>query len=219
MSLKVAKFLNDAAALEKTLRFFHAVSQIFEVVSTTTTAAVAFTKAKNHIAVSRRFFRLHKWIDCWTVAQAQASTDQDDIRKILSVAKWSLLGMYFFLEMTTITNVMGITAYDWADTAQLEALKFWFYAIAVSIVLTLYGIVFATSRRSKKGTSSNKRSKDKMRIRQPGLYLDLVVDVLDLVIPGSAVGFIALDKVTVGIAMAVSSLIAGKRMWDRVQAQ
>jgi len=54
---------------------------------------------------ARRFFRLHKWVDCWSTAQTQASAEQDDIRKILSVAKSSLLGMYFFLEMTTIVRI------------------------------------------------------------------------------------------------------------------
>lgn len=120
---------------------------------------------------------------------------------------------------------MGVTAYDWADTAQLESLKFWFYAIAVSIMLTLYDMVLvptskrATSQTSPKTTPSSKRSQYETKIRRPGMYLDLITDSLDLTIPGSAVGWIALDKVTVGIAMAASSMIAGKRMWDRIQAQ
>jgi len=120
---------------------------------------------------------------------------------------------------------MGITAYDWAATAQLESLKFWFYAIAVSIMLTLYDLVYvptsetATSQKSPKSTPPSKRPDNTTKIRQSGIYLDLIIDALDLVIPGSAVGWIALDKVTVGAAMAVSSLIAGKRIWDRVQAQ
>jgi len=152
--------------------------------------------------------------------------------------------MYFFLEMTTIvriylhkimlrieadhgvqTNVMGITAYDWADTAQLESLKFWFYAIAVSIMLTLYDLFFvprsrhATSQKPPKSTSTSKRKQSTVKGPQTGLYLDLVTDVFDLVIPGSAVGWIALDKVPVSLAMASSSLIAGKRIWDRVQSR
>jgi len=117
---------------------------------------------------------------------------------------------------------MGITAYDWADTAQLESLKFWFYAIVVSIILTLCDLFFMPRSKqatSQRGSSSTKRKQSTTRAAQTGLYLDLATDMCDLVIPGSAVGWIALDKVPVGLAMASSSLIAGTRMWHRIQSR
>lgn len=138
---------------------------------------------------------------------------------------------------------MGITAYDWAVTAQVEALKFWFYAIAASILLTLYNMFFmplsnkdwaispaaypkggkTTSGGATPGPRSDhkqiKKSQGSGATSKTSMCLDLITDLSDLIIPGSAVGWIAADKITVGVAMALSSVIAGKRMWNKIQAQ
>ena len=65
---------------------------------------------------ARRYFRLFKWIDCWTTAYNQYHThlapspvskpasDVENIKVVLTVAKFSLLGMYLFLEMFTLVS-------------------------------------------------------------------------------------------------------------------
>lgn len=78
----------------------------------------------NWIVKGRRYFRLFKWIDCWNMAYSQyqsylaprqdarapkeASTRpppaRDNVHFLLLVSKWSLLGMYMFLEMFTIVS-------------------------------------------------------------------------------------------------------------------
>ncbi|KIX04866.1 uncharacterized protein Z518_05737 [Rhinocladiella mackenziei CBS 650.93] len=146
--------------IEKTLKLLQSLSQIGEAVAFPSPKAVQWTTAKNQSALARRYFRLFKWIDCWTLAHNQYSTHLgvqpslnekkeitsppkaagDNIRAALTVTKWSLLGIYLFMEMFTITNAMFITSYWWGPTLQLESLKFWFYSIAVSILLSLYKI-------------------------------------------------------------------------------
>ncbi|GAB7351844.1 hypothetical protein MBLNU459_g2403t1 [Dothideomycetes sp. NU459] len=51
------------------------------------------------------------------------------------------------------------------------------------------------------------------------LYKQLAIDACDLLIPGTAVGWMAADSVTVGAAMAISSVVAGGDLWARVQNQ
>jgi hypothetical protein len=66
---------------------------------------------------ARRFFRLHKWIDHWGVAQEKFNAQEDDaVLKMLDVTKNGFLGMYFFLEMGTIVsrtkfNLLLISSY------------------------------------------------------------------------------------------------------------
>ncbi|CAD0015373.1 unnamed protein product [Aureobasidium pullulans] len=51
------------------------------------------------------------------------------------------------------------------------------------------------------------------------LASNLVLDCCDILIPGSAVGWIPVDSVTVGIASSISSIIAGQQIWARVQKE
>ena len=78
----------------------------------------------NDFLKARRYFRLVKWIDCFGNVQvhfssrygSQAATkgddgasvrnrnasSNDDLRFTLVVSKWSLYGIYYFVEMFTI---------------------------------------------------------------------------------------------------------------------
>lgn len=56
------------------------------------------------IDVGRRYFRLLKWQPCWSNAITTLGSDKAPLYKTLDVAKWSMLGMYFFLEMFTIVS-------------------------------------------------------------------------------------------------------------------
>lgn len=49
------------------------------------------------------------------------------------------------------------------------------------------------------------------------IYTQLIIDSCDLFIPGAAVGWLPMGLVFVGTASTVSSLLAGRQIWDRVQ--
>lgn len=76
---------------------------------------------------ARRFFRLFKWIDCWTtsynlfqaytgpkrvardgkgrnISQPRKDTDGDSVRVFLTITKLSLLGIFLFMEMFCIVS-------------------------------------------------------------------------------------------------------------------
>ncbi|THW89380.1 hypothetical protein D6D15_05290 [Aureobasidium pullulans] len=83
---------------------------------------------------------------------------------------------------------------------QHHALQVWFFAISTSLLLTTHDYL---SRNMSSAT----------------LASDLVLDCCDILIPGSAVGWIPVDSVTVGIASSISSIIAGQQIWARVQKE
>lgn len=54
----------------------------------------------------RRYFRLLKWHSCWNAAYAILNGDEEDaMAKLLAVCNYSVLGLYYFLEMPTIVSV------------------------------------------------------------------------------------------------------------------
>jgi hypothetical protein len=95
---------------------------------------------------------------------------------------------------------MNITTSTFITSLQHHALQTWFFAISVSLLLTFYDLL-----------SSHTPKKQ--------LYTNLVVDCCDILIPGSAVNWIPVSSVTVGIASSISSIIVGQQIWSRVQKQ
>ncbi|KAH0844801.1 PEX11 domain protein [Fonsecaea pedrosoi] len=170
--------------VEKSLKFLQSTSQIAATVGyLSPDEAALWLTAKDQFALARRFLRLFKWIDCWNTAYAQyqsfpaskATKDQptkpsqptiaqSSVHSLLIVSKWSLLGMYLFIEMFTIVDAVLGTWRPWAVTAQIEALKFWFYALSASVALSLYELLFvypdpASSKNNNNQSANEKKEK------------------------------------------------------------
>lgn len=124
---------------------------------------------------------------------------------------------------------MNITVYELAQTMQREALKFWLYAIVSSILLSicqLWGGVPQQSRRkktrSKKDSDEKKQSlpvQNAVQAAYSKIYVQLVIDCADVLIPGAQLEWLPLDELFVGIAGTLSTVLAGQDVWDRVQTQ
>ncbi|EXJ86130.1 hypothetical protein A1O1_06500 [Capronia coronata CBS 617.96] len=230
------------------------VSQIGENINSPLAIEVAqWATAKNQFALARRYLRLFKWIDCFTVAHAEyqaygntpprpndekeQKASGDNVRILLSVLKWSFLGIYLFMEMFTITNALSITSYSWGPALQIEALKFWFYALAVSVVLGIYDLSLlassSVSTRERKDDSPTTRtpndekkpttqstnppsSEVQTSAKRRAVCKQIVIDGCDLLIPGAVVGWVPLDPVTVGMAGSISALLGASDVWARV---
>ncbi|EXJ58518.1 hypothetical protein A1O7_05944 [Cladophialophora yegresii CBS 114405] len=268
----ITNFSNDPVAVEKTLKLLQSTAQIAANIGyTSPDEATLWTVAKNQFALARRFFRLVKWIDCFNNGYAQyelyqhprvssekaatggnATSAQNGLHFLLVVSKWSLLGAYLFVEMFTIVDAVAGTWRPWAVATQTEALKLWFYALAVSVMLDLYEILVVYSSDSSapvpattpsqpastsKGSPIKEDEKQAMRstksppnaapaagtdsfafnaAKRRSTYRQLVIDGCDLLIPGAAVGWLALDPITVGVAGSISALVGGSEAWARV---
>ena len=79
----------------------------------------------------------------------------------------------------------------------------WFYGLSASIVLDLYELfaLYYPPVSSISSIAQKKAERDaELASKRTKLLKQLVVDSLDLLVPGSAVGWIPLDKVVVGMA-------------------
>jgi hypothetical protein len=126
---------------------------------------------------------------------------------------------------------MGVTDAIWGGLLFREAQKFWFYAIATSILLSVVELWSATwipasadrSPESKSkiegseeqaGSSKGPNAADSARILQQNkLRSQLVMDCCDIFIPGSFLGWTPLAPLYVGIAMSISSALAMRVLW------
>lgn len=121
---------------------------------------------------------------------------------------------------------MNIWLVSWYTPLLIEANKFWFIAICMSITRAVGTLLFGldTQRKTQKGHPDADQKKEesesfpsKTVLSTTSLLLQIFVDFCDLTLPASFLGWIALGDLGVGIAMVVSSVLAWQDMWWRVQ--
>nr|POE65031.1 putative amino-acid permease c15c4.04c [Quercus suber] len=221
MLSSIVRFTDDAAAIEKTLRLF----QSFATIYVGLTSSAAALELRRELALGRRYFRLFKWYPCFITVYGSFKPGRSSIEAVLDVLKFTFLGFYFLLEALTID----------------EANKCWFYALLASIALSLYYLIFTNepstepaaqqsangkpvdggkqekSHSSKSVKQSSKAAPSRHAVKSK-LFTQLAIDGCDLLLPGSAVGWIPVDWVTVGTASTISTVLAGREIWNRVQS-
>jgi hypothetical protein len=134
---------------------------------------------------------------------------------------------------------MFVTTYSWAPWLQVEALKFWFYALAVSFcsgVVELYHLDQQTDdavpdngdekpnrpkRNVKTRTAEKEEEKSQavssaVQSQRRTIYRQMTIDACDLLIPGSVVGWIPLDPMVVGVTGSLSAVLGASQVWERV---
>ncbi|EAW16237.1 PEX11 domain protein [Aspergillus fischeri NRRL 181] len=244
-----SNFTRTGAGLEKTLRLIQALATIIIETSIDNETVRTWSTAKSQLALTRRFFRFFNFLDCFervfallgSSSGSSSSAAEGFPTTLIELGRWTCLGLYFVLEDCTIVSFLRLTrllraglmsrqlhamnVYPvyWNKPVIVEAYKFWFYALALSIVGALWGLVFASGstsasagkaqRDEKKGGSSKER---KAGVSGP-LIKRIVVDGCDLLIPGAFLGWIQVSEVVVGMAMVVSTLVAGRDIWIKAQ--
>lgn len=134
---------------------------------------------------------------------------------------------------------MHITHNSWAPGLQVESLKFWFYSLAVSVLLGIYDLFMLDSSPATAEPVISEKAKGKVTVKSGGkkasavieakpaaqnqnalkrqaILKGIVADSCDLLIPGSIVGWIPIDPVPVGIAGSLSAILGGSDAWARV---
>lgn len=112
---------------------------------------------------------------------------------------------------------MGVIKSPWAAVVFNEANKFWFYSIILSGILGVVQLWELGNMPVKSRKESVTKLQKDWRQRRGKITKRFVIDGCDLFIPGSATGWIAVSSAHVGMASAVSSVLAGMDIWDRVQ--
>lgn len=122
---------------------------------------------------------------------------------------------------------MGIWSTSWSRDVFFEANRFWFYALSLSLIGSIWTLCFSATSKPPVSVSTSKDSpsekQEKQEKKQPHpdvtpLVKRIIVDGCDLVIPGSLVGWIGASPAQVGVAMAISTVVAVEDIWIKAQA-
>ncbi|KAK0124324.1 hypothetical protein ONS95_009294 [Cadophora gregata] len=229
----VIRFTSDATALEKILRLFQSICQIFAANATSLENATTWLHLRAQFALGRRYFRFFRFLECFSRAYDCFRT-VDGVRGVFAVGKWSCLGSYMFLESVTILDAMGYWATPLAGNCLLEGNKFWFYSLVCSILWGLLQYMDASNERyqvaSKKmdeatgsAALSDVEAKDirdfevKRKVKMDGVKTKMVIDGFDLLSPGFVTGWIRTSASVVGFSSVVSTMLSSKEIWDRLK--
>ncbi|KAF7166629.1 hypothetical protein CNMCM6106_002372 [Aspergillus hiratsukae] len=210
-----SNFTRTAAGLEKTLRLIQALATIVIETSIDNETVTTWSTAKSQLALTRRFFRFFNFLDCFErVFALLGGSGADGVpTTLLELGRWTCLGLYFVLEDFTILHAMNVYPVYWNKPILVEAYKFWFYALALSIVGALWGLLFGSASGSNSasvGKAPQDEKKDgaskERKVSTSPLVKRIVVDGCDLLIPGVFLGWIQVSEVVVGMAMVMSKI-------------
>lgn len=122
---------------------------------------------------------------------------------------------------------MNVFLVSWYTPILLEAYKFWFYAICIAIARTVSDLLFgpAVPRTQAHGSMNEKNQEEtshsllhsKSNPSTVSLFKRLLIDSLDLTIPGSLLGWIPLGDMGVAIAMLTSTILVWPTVWAKAQ--
>jgi hypothetical protein len=121
---------------------------------------------------------------------------------------------------------MNIFLVSWYTPILLEAYKFWFYAICTAIARTVSGLLLGPAAPRSQNGFVDKKEKEKAssdsQISKPALPTvsllnRLVIDSLDLIIPGSLLGWIPVGDLGVALAMLASTILVWPTTWAKGQ--
>lgn len=232
-------FVRSAAGLERTLRLLQALSQIVWELSASPVRFEGWGIAKSQLALTRRFFRFFNFVDYFDRAlvllSGSAGAADDDtagILPLIELGQWTCFGLYHFLEDLTMLHAMGIYTASWGVPVLSEANKFWFYALSLSLLGSLYKHLFATRGHEtpdRNDVADQRKMQKEVSVRKPkavkstpsslALKKRLIVDACDLLIPGVFLGWIPVGGATVGMATVVSTVITAQDIWLKIQSQ
>ncbi|ATY62946.1 PEX11 domain [Cordyceps militaris] len=207
---QTCKFLGTTTGLDLTLRLL----QGFVIISAKATDEVLATRsfiASAQLDLARRYLRFFVLLDCiHKVLDCSMKEYRSLAYKTLDLLEWSCLLLYFALENLTMLHDMKIHVVPWYRPVLVEANKFWFYAILASIIRTVI-------QRAGLFSGSTRTDKQKLASPPPPPLRRLVIDALDLTLPASFIGWVALDDVTIGCLMTVSTILVWRDVWEKAQ--
>ncbi|KAL8946326.1 MAG: hypothetical protein Q9222_007260 [Ikaeria aurantiellina] len=217
------RFVATTAGRDKLLRTLQYFSRFYAWYLFRTNAPTRliapFEAIKKQFASVRKALRLGKNVEHFKAA-AVAMDDtkaQDELLRYCAVGRQLGYATYLTLDMAAYLDSAGIWKFESAKRMQREASRAWLAGLlfsAVSGLYTLWGLRQRELDLDKADGEGIVQSK-KIERERAATNLQLVSDVCDLTIPGSALGFVNLDDGIVGLAGTVSSLIGVMGTWKK----
>ncbi|KAI0849690.1 peroxisomal biogenesis factor 11 [Daldinia vernicosa] len=154
----------------------------------------------------------------------------------IDVFSKTFMGMYLLLEASTMVDALqvpglAIWTAERERTITVEGQRFWLFSLVCSAVYNILEISFtlssapppapaekAAASSEKKAASREKRKqepKQEITTKVYKLGRGATASILDIVLPGSVVGWIKADPGTVGIAMFATTILTSMDVWER----
>ncbi|KAJ5176969.1 uncharacterized protein N7482_002846 [Penicillium canariense] len=244
---QLANFTNSTAGLDLTLRLFHSLALIGSGLEFDDTTVMRCSIAASQIGLARRYLRFFGFIGCFQNVSDILATGSSFRNRaaMMDLFESTCLGMYLALEGTTMVSLpvsyrsqskhsvnragqlhdMNIFLVPWYTPILLESYKFWFYAMCVAIARTVSVLLFgpvvpSTPKGSidekKDHTSSDYPSSTLVPVTS-SLLTRLVIDSLDLTIPGSLLGWFPVSDMGVAFTMLASTILVWPTAWAKAQ--
>ncbi|KAB8208365.1 peroxisomal biogenesis factor 11 [Aspergillus parasiticus] len=230
-----ANFTRTTAGLEKTCRLIQSLAQLaieLDITPGSTTTA-QWQTARSQIALTRRFFRFFAFIDCFSQVYGLLGGAQGQglFMTLIEIGRWSCLGLYLVLEDLTILHALGVHPVAWNTPVLVEAFKFWFYSLALSVFGAVWGLLFISPSSTSSKTSDNEKKNEnknakktvsnsddsQTKAQRTALMKRIVVDGCDLLIPGVFVGWMQVSDLMIGVTMVISTVVSGGDAWVKAQ--
>ncbi|KAI1651086.1 peroxisomal biogenesis factor 11, partial [Daldinia loculata] len=152
----------------------------------------------------------------------------------IDVFSKTFMGMYLLLEASTMVDALqvpglAIWTAERERTITVEGQRFWLFSLVCSAVYNILEISFTLSSAppaptEKAASSEKKASSREKRKQEPKQEITTKVfklgrgataSILDIVLPGSVVGWIKADPGTVGLVTFVTTILTSMDVWER----
>ncbi|KAI5369716.1 Putative peroxisomal biogenesis factor 11 [Septoria linicola] len=184
------------------------------------TTVARFEQIKKSFGSARKAFRIGKFVEHFKAAAVAAdSKSMDPVLKYLAVGRQLGYGFYLALDALTYFDQTGIYKLQSGARIQKEAYRAWFTGLACNIAAGLYTLYnlqqIAKQQQQSSGDAEKKVEQKTLEREKAASQLQLLSDVCDIAVPGSAIGIVNLDDGIVGLAGTVSSLVGLSAAWAK----
>ncbi|KAG7112514.1 hypothetical protein HYQ44_010709 [Verticillium longisporum] len=209
--------------------------------------ALTLDPLKAQVNITRRAMRTFNFARSFSTAYAllaRAVADPQPLAVHLDIIASSLMGVFSLLETITLPDMLGVPGAALFGDARaaainVEAQRFWFCALACAVLSGAVKIANLVGEpvpgpapapeggedwkdereRLRRGVAARKAHRAGVRRKVRALLRRMAADSLDLVIPGSVVGWIASEPGTIGTVMLCTSVLTGLDVWERCGRQ
>ncbi|MCJ1313588.1 Peroxisomal membrane protein PMP27 [Agyrium rufum] len=173
---------------------------------------------KKNFALTRKALRIGKNVEHFKAAATAAdSRGMDIVLKYCAVGRQLGYAMYLSCDMITYIDAAGIKSLSSAKRLQKEAYRAWFMGLSFNAIAGIYTLWRLRQRElslDKKEGEGVVESK-KLQRERTSTNIQLISDLCDMTVPGSALGWANFDDGFVGLAGTVSSLIGVWSQWKK----
>ncbi|KAJ3124552.1 Peroxisomal membrane protein PMP27 [Nowakowskiella sp. JEL0407] len=228
-----SKFLNTTNGRDKLYRFVQFYSRFLswylQRVNAPKDAIESYARLSAAVAQTRKLLQFGKQLELLRGIQ-KAFTIKDEIIKSTTIAKNFCMAIWLSYDFLQWIHSVGFIKFDKIKEISKRAFQFWLAAIAISLVGTAHKLRMNTiklemqskfiqaaksdEKISPKEVDESKSVVRSLRAERITLAMATVQDLLDGLIPLSAMDYLAIEPGFVGLAGAITSILGAYTQWN-----